>query len=364
MSKKKTGVLLAGIVLILVTISLLLIFFGKEKKQTIIVGMVLTGGIDEPGWNRNHYIGLKEASENYDVELKVKQNIGEGSGESREAVAELIDLGAKLIILGSYNYNIEVEDLITQHPDVSFYCCSSSENDARTPTYFVRAYQARYLAGIIAGRQTTNNKLGYVAAMPNSEVNRGINAFTLGAQSVNPDVEVHVIWTGDWNNEERERNAAKTLIEEVGVDLITYHQNQDFVIQEAEKAGIYSIGYHEYSEGYSNRYLTAVLESWSSVYSEILKNYMQGKGDNKQLIWPGLEKAASSLAPCTELVDFETNDLVEKAKQHFQYGWDVFSGDIISTDGTYKCQSGETISDEILFSKMDWFVKGVIQYEK
>lgn len=361
MSRRKTFI---GIALILVVIILLIFYYGKEKKNTVTVGMVLSGSIDEPGWNSHHYEGLKSAIEGLDVELIVKENVPELTGECEQAVSELINEGAELIILGSLNYQDEVSGLINQNPQISFYGCSSSEDGANVSTYFVRAYQARYLSGIIAGKQTESNKIGYVAAMPNSEVNRGINAFTLGVQSVNPDAEVYVIWTGSWNDEEKERAVAKTLIEDAGVDLVTYHQNQAFVIDEAEAHGIYSIGYHEYMDGYSDKYLTAVTESWENVYSEILKEYMQGKGNSSHRIWLGIENSAVGLSPYTSVVSNETIALVEDATRRMENGWEVFSDLIVAQDGTIKCQDGEVIADDILFSSTDWFVKGVILYEK
>lgn len=363
MNKKKIA-LLTGIILIVLAIILLIVFFGKEKEKRITVGIVLTGSINEHGWNGHHYQGLKKACQELNANLLVKENITELTGECRKAVEELIDEGAELIILGSLNYHSEVTDLIENNPSISFYCCSSSEYADNVSTYFVRIYQARYLAGIVAGMQTENGKIGYVAAMPNSEVNRGINAFTLGVRRANPNAEVDVIWTGSWNDEESERKAARSLINDIGVDLITYHQNQDFVIDEAEKAGIYSIGYHEYMPGYSERYLTAVEESWDNVYSEILKEYMQGKGNSSRLIWLGIEKEAVKLSPYTSLVSDESKALVNTAMERIQNGWVVFSDLIETNDGEIKCHDGEVISDDILFGKMDWFVKGVVVYDK
>lgn len=363
MNRKKKNLLLAVVILILAVILLVIFMFGKERNRSIAVGIVLTGSIDEPGWNKYHYMGLKTASEGLNVNLMVEQNVEEFSGKCENAVERLINKGAKLIILGSYNYGLEIADLIKENPEISFFNVSSGENSADVPVFFVRAYQARYLAGIVAGKQTENNMIGYVAAMPNSEVNRGINAFTLGVQSVNPDAKVYVNWTGSWSDEEKERSAVRELVENVGVDLITYHQNQDFVVSEAEKYGIYSIGYHEYMEGYSERYLTAVQESWENVYSEILKKYMYGQTDNNHLIWLGIEKDAVKLAPCTSLVSDETKQLIDDTANRMKDGWEVFSDLIISADEEIKCQKGEAITDDILFSKMDWFVKGIILYE-
>lgn len=363
-NKKKAGYLLLGATLIFVLIVLSIVFFGKEKSKQEIVGMVMTGSKAEAGWNGYHYAGIKAAAEEQNIKLIVKENIIEGTGKSKEAVQQLVDAGAKLIILSSYNYEAEVKDIIDAHPEISFYCCSSDTVGTASSTYFVRMYQARYLAGIVAGMQTKTGKIGYVAAMSNSEVNRGINAFTLGVQSVNPEATVYVTWTNSWDNEEKERQATRDLVENVGVDVVDYHQNQAYVIDEAEKLGIYSIGCYEKLDGYSDKYLTAAIGNWDKVYAEILKEHMQGRGNSTQVIWAGIETEAVGLAPFSSEVSEETVDVVEKAKTRMQNGWNVFSDEIYAQDGTVICKNGETISDDILLGHIDWLIKGVEVYEK
>ena len=195
-------------------------------------------------------------------------------------------------------------------------------------------------------------------------MNRGINAFTLGVKRVNPEATVHVVWTNSWDNEGLEREATRKLVERKEVDVVTYHQNQDFVAKEADLLGIYSIGYHMESEELSNKYLTAVVCNWEILYEEIIKQYLQGNANCVDNYWIGLEKEAVGLTDLSEEVYPEILQELEKAKKQILEGRDVFSGIIYDNEGRLRCDEGEIIRDKMLLEQFDWFVEGVDIYEK
>ena len=203
-----------------------------------------------------------------------------------------------------------------------------------------------------------------MAAMENNEVNRGISAFALGVRRVNPDAEVVVSWSGEWDNEEKEKQAAYDLIHEEQADVLTCHQNRANVVEVAEAEGIYSIGYHIAPETHSDKNLTTVECRWSLVYEEIIRAYLVGKGNRKDNYWIGLEADAVGLAAYSAEVSEEAVREVEQAKQEILSGWDVFSGKIIDNNGTLRCGEKETISDEVILEQFDWFVEGVRIYEE
>ena len=365
---KGMGKLIAVIVsaiAVVVLIFLVIAFTGREgQKETIKIGFVMSGNMEEAGWNGMHYTGVKSASDKLGVTLLVKENVTEFSGQCKDAIHELVEEGAGMIILSSYGYSEEVQELVKEYPEIVFYVNSSEYHDVNMTSYIVRMYQARYMAGIVAGMKTENQKIGYVAAMENNEVNRGINAFTLGVKSVNPEAEVVVAWTGEWDNKEQELATAKDLIEQEQVDVITYHQNQPNVIDAADAAGIYSIGYHQALEGYSSRYLTSVICNWEYVYEEIVRAYLVGKANKSDNYWIGLEADAIELSAYSQEVTADIQKAVEDAKTTMITGKDVFSGVIYDNNGTLRCDEKEFISDEILLEQMDWFVEGVRFYEE
>lgn len=352
---------LAAIVLLLIIVMILTV--GTEQSSSIKVGVIITGSIEDDGWNGMHYKGVSHACSKLDAELLVKENVPEGTGRCGEAVHELVEEGAEMIILSSYAYPSEVQDTIRNYPDIAFYGISAEYYAENMTSYFGRMYQARYLAGIVAGMKTESNVIGYVAAMPNIEVNRGINAFALGVQSVNEEAIVKVIWTGTWEDSVKEKEAASRLIEEQDVDVVTYHQNQHDVARMADEAGIYSIGYNAFAENLSERYLTAAVWDWNKLYYQIVREYIQGKGNMVKRHWFGIDTGVVDLATYSTLVDEEIRAQVEAAKQKICAGEDVFSGEIYDSKGVLRCKDGESISDEILLEKMDWYVDRVEIYE-
>ncbi len=184
----------------------------KREEQGYKIGLILSGAIDEAGWNGMHYEGLKTACEKAKVQLLVRENVKEFTGECERAVREMAKEKTDMIVLSSYGYSEEVADCVSDYPEISFYTNSSENHDKNMTSYFVRMYQARYLSGVLAGMRTESERIGYVAAMPNHEVNRGISAFTLGVRSVNPDAEVVVAWSGAWDDAQMEAECARKLI--------------------------------------------------------------------------------------------------------------------------------------------------------
>ena len=364
LSNKKRIALLVVFVSLLVILIAVLLFMGKTFSKKEKIGFIMTGSIGEEGWNGMHYKGVSAACDNLDVELLVKENIKEFQGECGPAIEDLVNQGCKMIILSSYGYAEEVKDRIEKYPEVSFYNNSFDYHADNVTSYFPRMYQARYLAGIVAGMQTETNQIGYVAAMPTNEVNRGISAFTLGVRQVNPDATVTVAWSNAWADEEEERRQADNLIDNAGVDVITYHQNQPYVAEEAEKAGIYSIGYHQNLENGSDKYLTAVVGDWKLTYEAIIRQYLRGNSADIKVYWVGIDENAVRLTDFSTVISEDIKTEVIRATNEILAGQDVFSGVIYDTEGSLRCKENQVIRDEILLEQFDWYVEGVEFYDK
>lgn len=364
-NKRISTVLLCLAVIVIGLMILCIAVMGREeKKERIIVGFIMSGGVEETGWNGMHYDGIKQACEDMDAELLVKEYVEEFTGQCPQAIDELVAEGADLIILSSYGYSEEAVDKVKEYPEVAFYGNSSEYHEENMTSYFVRMYQARYLAGMLAGMKTESGYVGYVAAMANNEVNRGISAFTLGVRRTNPDAKVVVAWTGDWDNEVLETKLANALIQEKNVDVLTYHQNLPHVVKAAEEAGVYSIGYHEAVEGCSEKYLTTVACNWNVLYQEVIREYIRGNENQVRNYWIGMETGVVILTEYSAEVSAEEAAELEKVKNEILAGQDVFTGLIYDTEDNVRCESGAIIADEILLEQFDWYVKGVEFYEE
>lgn len=348
---------------VLLGIILIIMLFGNVKNDRVKVGFILSGTIDEEGWNGRHYQGIAAACEELDAELVVKENIKEHTGVCGQAIKELEKAGVGMIVLSSYGYSEEVKELVKEYPEITFYASSSEHHVDNMTSYFARMYQARYLSGIIAGMKTQSDVIGYVAAMPNNEVNRGINAFTLGVRRVNEDARVVVTFTGTWDDEKTEKEAAKSLIEEVQADVLTYHQNKNHVIVAAEDAGVYSIGFHQQFEGFSPKYLTSAVYEWRLIYRTIIREFIRGEENSRHNYWVGIESGAVALSEFSPEISADIRAEVERARSEILAGKDVFSNTIYDNNGRLRCDEGEIISDEMLLESFDWYVEGVEFYE-
>ena len=225
--------------------------------------------------------------------------------------------------------------------------------------YFGRIYQPRYLSGMVAGAMTKANILGYVAAFPIPEVIRGINAFALGAQEVNPDVQVRVVWTKTWFDPPTEKEAAKSLVD-VGADVIAQHQDTPSPQEAAEEKGVYSVGYNTDMSAFAPKaHLTAPIWNWGPYYIEIVEKVRKGTWKSES-VWLGLETGIVDLAPFGPMVPEDLQKKVLEKKEEIKSGkFKVFSGPIKDQQGKIRIAQGTTAPDKELLG-MTWFVQGVI----
>lgn len=363
MNKSYWIVSFLGLILTAAIISLILTFGGEDEQKKISIGVIMPGNVSEVGWNGIHFKGIREAAVETNTEILLIEDVKENTGTCAKAIDSLVSAGVKMIILGSYNYSTEVESSIRKYPDIMFFNCSADLKLDNYKVYFARIYQARYLSGLIAGYSTKNNKIGYIAAMNNSEVNRGINAFTLGVRKINPKAEVFVIWTNSWDDAEKEQQNVDKLVNGAGVDVIAYHQNQDWILQKTETLGISAIGYNLSTSNYSPKVLTSVTTNWKWIYKEIIQDFLQKKKSISNY-WVGIEKDAVGLPFMSTLVSDSAKVSVSKSIEQMKNGMDIFTGPIYDNQGKKRCSPDEIISDTELRENMDWFVKGVKIYEE
>lgn len=333
----------------------------KEKTK---VGVLLNGECKDKSWGQSHYEGLEVSARKLNLDMYYIENTPE-TEECLTLIDGLIEEGCEIIICNSFNYGEWMLQAAEKYPDICFFHATGVEKTKNLSTYFGRIYQMRYLSGIVAGMQTKTGEIGYVAAFPISEVNRGINAFTLGVRAVNPEATVYVEWSETWTDDEQTKAATNLLLEKnSNIDVLAMHTDSLAVLEIAEERGIWSIGYnYDNSESYPNTYLTAPVWDWDNFYIPRILECLQGKftGDN---YWEGVEGNIVSLAPLTDNVKDGIEEAVQKELERLQSGkFDVFYGPIKDQSGVVRVEKGENMSDEILLNSFDWYVEGVVSYE-
>lgn len=351
---------LGGLIVVAIVYLLIFAFDVELDNRQDKIGFIILGDIREKGWNESHYSGIKAACDDFGLELLVRDNVPENSGQCPAAVEELAAQGVGAIFLVSFNYASEVRSLIDKYPHISFVNTSTLEHARNLTSCFARMYQGRYLSGILAGMRTKSNVIGYVAAMNNAEVCRGINAFALGVQSVNPKARVLVMWTGDWQVEDVEAEHAQRLIEKYGADVLTYHQDVDATGKVAEKYGIDFIAYNAHLEGYSEHYLASVICRWDLYYKDILQKYLKGELFSLRDNWVGVEQGVITLSDYSELVTPQMRLAINSAQKDLVANKNlIFSGEIYDNQGNLRCGKNQVIDDKELLRSIDWLVKGV-----
>ncbi len=321
------------------------------------VGFVYVTPIGDGGWSYAHNQGRLEIEKMDGVKTSFVEAVNEGP-DSERVIQNMARKGYDLIFATSFGYMDPMLKVAKQFPKTTFMHCSGFKTADNMGTYFGRMYQARYLSGMVAGTMTKSNIMGYVAAFPIPEVIRGINAFTLGAQSVNPDVTVRVVWTKTWYDPATEKEAAKSLLD-VGADVIAQHQDSPGPQEAAEEKGVYSVGYNsDMSKFAPKAHLTAPIFNWAPIYTNAVKQVQAGEWKSES-IWVGLEAGVVDLAPMGAMVPKDVQEQVMAKKQAIIGGEKVFVGPIKDQAGNEKVAAGQAMADGDMLG-MTWFVEGVV----
>lgn len=327
-------------------------------QSDVKVGFIYVGPAGDGGWSYSHDQGRIYLEEKLGVTTMIKESVPE-SQEVEQVAADMIDQGCNVIFATSFGYMDYIEKMSKEYPDVKFFHCSGYKTTDNMTAYFGRIYQARYLSGIVAGMQTKTNKIGYVAAFPIPEVVRGINAFTLGAQSVNPDITVQVTWTNTWYDPAKEKDAAIALLDG-GADVISQHQDTAGPQQAAEERGVWAVGYNSDMSSFAPKAnLTSAVWNWGPYYVEAVQSVMDGTYQSASY-WKGLEAGIVDLSPLTSVAPADAQAKVDEAKAAILAGTlNPFAGPIKDQTGAVKVQEGVAMTDEEMLS-FDWFVEGVV----
>lgn len=329
-----------------------------EAEQPLKIGFVYVSPIGEAGWTWQQDIGRLEMEQALGDKIKTQyvEDVPEGADAER-VIRDLAQQGNKLIFTTSFGYMNPTIKVAKQFPDVKFVHSTGYKTAPNVATTNSRFYEARYLAGIIAGKMTKTNVAGYVGAFPIPEVLQGINAFTRGLRSVNPDAEVRVIWVNSWFDPGKERDAALALIGQ-GADVVTHHTDSTATVQAAEEKGKYAVAYHsDMSKFGPNAQLAAVTHHWGDYFTKEAKDVLDGtwKSDST---WGGLKSGMAALDAIHPDVPADVQELVKEKKAEIIAGTlNPFAAPITDNQGKVQLESGALDDDGL--NKMNYYVQGV-----
>lgn len=320
-----------------------------ESGETpdVRAAFVYHDAIGDFGWQWAHDQARRAVTAEFDwLETVIYDNTSPESSKPR--FRQYAERGFDIIFGTSWDYMNPMYEVAQEYPDVKWENCSGFKQRQNMGRYFGRMYEPRYLSGIAAGLLTEVNELGYVAAFPISEVVRGINAFALGAASVNDAVTVTVEYTETWNDADIEGKSANRLVEE-GVDVMAQHQNYPAAAEAADDAGIWAIGYNSpMGDLVGENYVTAPIWDWEVFYRETVTNVRNGTWE-ADFFWEGLDSGVVDISDWGPNVPDDVKASVAQKRGEIEAGeLDVWAG---SPFADY--------NDDQLFESVDEYVENV-----
>ncbi len=355
--------LLAAAALRLISIAALSAAIGAGTvafaDEPLKVAFVYVGPVGDAGWTYAHDQGRQALEKALGSKVKTTyvENVAEGADAER-VIRQLATEGNKVIFTTSFGFMNATVKVAQSFPNVIFEHATGYKTAKNLGVYEARFYEGAYLLGVMAGQMTKTNTLGFVASFPIPEVIRNIDAYTLGAQSVNPKVRTKVIWVNTWYDPAKERQAAETLIAQ-GADLLCQNTDSPAIVQVAQEKGIYAFGWDSDMRKFAPKsQLTANTNNWGVYYIDTVKKVLAGTWKPEVVKW-GLKEGVVVMAPLNSVVPPAAAKVFEEKKKAIIDGkLTPFQGPVKDQSGAVKVPAGSTMSLEDLMS-LNWYVEGV-----
>ncbi|WP_416200136.1 BMP family ABC transporter substrate-binding protein [Undibacterium sp. 5I1] len=327
--------------------------------EPLKVAFVYLGPVGDGGWTFQHDQGRLAIEKEFGAKIKTTfvENVPE-TADAERVIRQLAVDGNKLIFTTSFGYMDPTVKVAKLFPKVHFVHATGYKTAANLGTYQTRFYEGAYLLGIIAGKMTKSNTLGFVGSFPVPEVVRNIDAFTLGAKSVNPKIKTKVVWVNTWYDPGKERQAAETLVAQ-GADMLAQNTDSPAVVQVAEEKGVHAFGWDTDMAKYGPKaQLTANKENWGVYYSQEVKRELAGTWKPEQTFW-GIKENLVVLSPLNASVPADVAKLFNEKKQAIVDGKLLpFGGPLKDNTGKVKvAANAELPMGELL--GINWLVEGV-----
>ena len=273
-------------------------FAGGDKLK---VGFIYVGPVGDHGWTYMHDQGRltveKELGDQ--VETTYVESVKYGADAER-VITQMAMQGVDIIFATSFGYMDQMLSVAKKFPNVKFEHATGYKTAPNMSVYSSKFYQGRYIQGVIAGMMSEKGKAGYIASFPIPEVVRGINAFYLGATSINPDFDLDIVWVNTWYDPAKEGDAAGVLIGQ-GADIITQHTDSTAPLQIAQSKGILAFG--QASDMYNfapDSQMTSIIDQWGPYYVARVKAVLDGTWESSDT-WGGMDTGMVEMAPYTNV---------------------------------------------------------------
>ena len=336
-------------------------------QAPITVGILYVGPRDDFGYNQAHAEAAAQLKKLPGVKVVEEENVPETQAVQKSMQGMISQDGAALLFPTSFGYfDPHMLAVAAKNDKVRFAHCggmwTQGKHPANTGSFFGYIDEAQYLNGVIAGHMSKSKKLGFVAAKPIPQVLRNINAFTMGARSVDPKITTTAIFTGDWSMPVKEAEATNSMVDQ-GVDVITCHVDSPKVIVEtAEKRGIFSCGYHASQARLAPQaYLTGAEWNWLTASTQILDAARSGK-PHPNFVRGGLKDGFVKTSPYGSAVSAAARKAADAVKAKMIAGsFDIFAGEMKDNTGKVVIPKGKVFKQtDMELESMNYLIEGVI----
>jgi len=340
-------------------LALAAVTFHASAADKLKVGFIGVGPIGDLGWTFQHDVGrqamVKALGDKVDTTFV--ENVPEGADAER-AIEQLARTGHKLIFTTSFGFMDPTIKVAAKYPNAFFEHCTGFKRAANVSTYAARFYEGRYIQGQIAAKMSKTGVIGYIVSFPIPEVISGINSTMLGAQSINPNMKIKIVWVNSWFDPPKEADAAKALVDQ-GADILTQHTDSPAAMQIAEQRGIHAFGQSSDMIKFGPKaQLTADTDYWGNYYTERAQAVLDGKWKSEDT-WGGLKAGMVVMSPYTNMPDdvkkmaMETEAAIKGGTLH------PFKCPVVDQNGkTIECKGGTHLDDGQILS-MNFYVKGI-----
>ena len=343
-----------------VAVALAIVFAAgaASAAEKLKVGFIYVGPVGDHGWTYQHDQGRLAVEKEFGdkVETIYVEKVAEGPDAER-AIERLARQDVGLIFTTSFGYMNPTLKVAKRFPKVKFEHATGFKQSKNVATYNARFYEGRYIIGQIAAQVSKSGVAGYIASFPIPEVVMGINAFILGAQTINPDFKLKVIWVNSWFDPGKEADAAKVLIGQ-GADIITQHTDSTAPLQIAADKGVFAFGQASDMIAFAPKaQLTSIVDNWAPYYIERTKAVLDGTWKSADT-WKGLAAGTVEMAPYTNLpadvvkMAQDTEAKIKAGELH------PFKGPVYKQAPSEALPAGKNPHDGTLLG-MNWYVKGV-----
>jgi len=328
-----------------------------HAQEKLKVGFVYVGPVGDFGYSYQHDQGRQALQKALGdkIETTYLENVPEN--DSERSIEQLARTGHKLIFTTSFGFMEPTLRVAKKYPNVKFEHATGFKQAPNVATYSAKFHEGRYVQGQIAGKMTKTNTVGYIVSFPIPEVVSGINAFMLGAQTVNPNLKVKIVWVNTWFDPGKEADAAKALLAQ-GADIIVQHTDSAAPLQEAEKVGKLGFGQASDMTRFAPKsILTSIVDDWSDYYIKRTNAVLNNSWKSEDT-WGGMGQKMVFMGPYMNMPD-DVKKMAEETQTAITSGkLNPFKGPVVKQDGTVVAKEGEVVSDKDILS-MNYYVKGI-----